>query len=348
MNKDFWKNKKVFITGHTGFKGAWLCLWLHFLGAEIAGYSLPPNKKNLLFKKLNLKKRIKNIYGDICNLQKLKRSIKNFDPDIVFHLAAQPLVIDSYKRPIYTFNTNVIGTANLMNCCTKLSGLKTILIITSDKCYENINSNKKFKEDDKLGGDDPYSASKAACEILVNSFAKSFLNNIGVATVRSGNVIGGGDMAKNRLIPDIINSLLNKKNLTLRNPNSTRPWQHVFEALNGYILLAEKLTKNSKKFSGAWNFGPKKDNISVKDIVDKFSHTWGSKVEFKFKELKNYKEKKYLSLDSKKAYENLGWKNKMNINDSILQIVEWHKHAKGKKDINNFSLNQLKNYISLK
>jgi len=239
-----------------------------------------------------------------------------------------------------------MGTINLMDSCYEISNLKSLIVVTSDKCYENSDQNKKFTEKDKLGGDDPYSASKAACEIVVNSYTKSFFKNIGVATARSGNVIGGGDNADNRLIPDVINSLLYKKDLVIRNPNSTRPWQHVFEALNGYILLAEKLTKNKKKYSGAWNFGPNKVGMSVRNIVNLFSEIWGSKINLKKSKLKYLKEKKYLSLNSQKANKHLKWKNKWDINKSISQIIEWHKHAHNNNNVSEISLSQIINYIN--
>ncbi len=346
INNNFWKNKKVFITGHTGFKGAWLCLWLKFLGANILGYSLPLSKNEILFKKLNTKLNIKSIYGDISDFKKLGKSIRNFKPDIIFHLAAQPLVIDSYKKPIYTMSTNIIGTANLMYSAIGIKNLKSIVIVTSDKCYENNENKIQFTEIDKLGGDDPYSASKAASEIVANSFSKSFLENVGVATARSGNVIGGGDYANNRLIPDIIRSINNNKDIFLRHPKNTRPWQHVFETLNGYIILAEKLYKNKKKFSGPWNFGPKKSNLSVEYVTKKMIELWGQKVKIKYGKKTNFKEKKFLSLNSHKAKKYLNWKNKWEINQTISQIVKWHKYSKKYKNIYDFSLNQLIEFIN--
>ena len=321
MKKNFWFNKKVLITGHTGFKGSWLTLWLNHLGANIMGYSLPLTNNEYLFKKLKLQNlsKITNIFDDINNFSNLKKNIEKFKPDIIFHLAAQPIVIDSYKKPLNTFNTNIIGTANLLQSCLRIRNLKSIVIVTSDKCYENNDVQFNFKENDKLGGDDPYSASKAACEIITNSYSKSFLSDVGIATARSGNVIGGGDRGKQRLVTDIINSLKENKILKLRNPGSTRPWQHVFETLNGYIVLSEKLYKNKNKYKGAWNFGPNNKKISTKDIALKIAKLWG-KI--------------------------LGWNNKFKIDETILQIVEWEKQNLIDKNMYKFSLSQLLNYIN--
>ena len=346
MNNNFWKNKKVFITGHTGFKGSWLCLWLKYLGADIKGYSLPLSKNDFLFKKINLHKDLKSIYADICDLKKLKKSINNFNPDIIFHLAAQPLVIESYKKPLYTFNTNIIGTANLLQSCIGIPNLKSIVIVTTDKCYENLDAQYNFKETDKLGGDDPYSASKAATEIIVNSYSKSFLSDIGIATARSGNVIGGGDRGKDRLVPDIIEAIKNDNKLILRNPKSTRPWQHVFETLNGYIILSEKLYYNKKKYNGAWNFGPNNKKISTNNITLKIAKSWGRELIIKNNFKTQFKEKKYLSLNSRKANSILKWKNKFTIDETISQIVQWEKKNLNYKNIHQYSIEQLIDYIS--
>jgi CDP-glucose 4,6-dehydratase len=346
MNNNFWKNKKVFITGHTGFKGSWLCLWLKYLGADIKGYSLPLSKNDFLFKKLNLHKDLKSIYADICDLKKLKKSINSYNPDIIFHLAAQPLVIESYKNPLNTFNTNIIGTANVLQSCIGVTNLKSIVIVTTDKCYENLNMQHNFKETDKLGGDDPYSASKAATEIIANSYIKSFLSNIGIATARSGNVIGGGDRGRDRLVPDIIEAIKKNNRLSLRNPKSTRPWQHVFETLNGYLILSEKLYYNKKKYSGAWNFGPSHKKISTKNIVMKIAKIWGSALKISVSPKTKFKEKKYLSLNSRKSNSMLKWGNKLKIDETISLIVQWEKQNYYKKNIHEYSINQLIGFIN--
>ena len=344
--KSFWKNKKVFITGHTGFKGSWLCFWLKYLGADILGYSLPLNENNDLFKKLKISRKVKSIYGDICDKKKLKQTLLNFEPSIIFHLAAQPIVSESYENPYDTLFTNIMGTANLLDSCFSLKKIKSIVIITSDKCYENNEKKRNFIETDNLGGDDPYSASKAACEIIVNSYSKSFFNKVGISTARSGNVIGGGDNGKNRLIPDIVESLEKNKKLKIRNPNSVRPWQHVFETLNGYILLAEKLYLNKKKYTGSWNFGPSENQKSVKYVVNNFYKIWGVKANYQQINSNLFKEKKKLSLNSYKAQKYLGWKNKWSNKEAINEIVKWYKILYDEGDIYNFSKKQLINFIN--
>ena len=344
INKKFWNNRKVLITGHTGFKGSWLSLWLHYMNANVLGYSLPLNKKNILYRKLNLNKKIQSKFGDICDDYLLKKTVMDFNPSIIFHLAAQPLVFESYKNPMDTFNTNIMGTAKLMNASIKLKKLESIIIVTSDKCYQNDENKLNFVEDDKLGGDDPYSCSKAAAELIANSFKKSFFKNVGIATARSGNVIGGGDYSKDRIIPDILKSISKRQNLILRNPQSTRPWQHVFDTLNGYLILAEKITKQKKKFSGGWNFGPEKNKITVKKLAEKLIKFSNSNIKIKHIKNKKYVEKKLLSLDSKKANIQLGWSNKWNINKSIEQIINWENHS-NKNTISENSIYQIVEYM---
>lgn len=344
INKKFWNNRKVLITGHTGFKGSWLSLWLHYMNANVLGYSLPLNKKNVLYRKLNLNKKIQSKFGDICDDYLLKKTVMDFNPSIIFHLAAQPLVFESYKNPMDTFNTNIMGTAKLMNASIKLKKLESIIIVTSDKCYQNDENKLNFVEDDKLGGDDPYSCSKAAAELIANSFKKSFFKNVGIATARSGNVIGGGDYSKDRIIPDILKSISKRQNLILRNPQSTRPWQHVFDTLNGYLILAEKITKQKNKFSGGWNFGPEENKITVKKLAEKLIKFSNSNIKIKHIKNKKYVEKKLLSLDSKKANIQLGWSNKWNINKSIEQIINWENHS-NKNTISENSIYQIVEYM---
>ena len=244
LNKNkFWENKKVLITGHSGFKGSWLATWLNFYGSKICGISLPPENPFNLFDNLNIKDKIyESHFSDICNLPELTKIVNSFKPDITFHLAAQPLVLTSYKKPLLTWETNVIGTANLLNALSNLNTNSTLVVITTDKVYENKEWIYGYKENDQLGGHDPYSASKAAVEILVNSWRKSFCQpqkngRLKIATARAGNVIGGGDWSQNRLIPDSIKALLKKEKIKIRNPHSTRPWQHVLEPLSGYLTL---------------------------------------------------------------------------------------------------------------
>ena len=270
--KKFYKNKKILVTGVTGFKGAWLSQWLISLGAKVYGLGYNPNQNKNLFYKLNLQKKVKTKLFDIRNYKKLNNLIKNIKPSIIFHLAAQPLIYESYKKPHLTFDVNYRGTLNLLEISRGINSIKSIVVVTSDKCYESNNSSKGFKETDLLGGIDPYSASKSSTEIMVRAYRKTFFTNkknVGLSTARAGNVIGGGDWSLNRLIPDCVRSLIKNKVIEIRNPNFNRPWQHVLEPLKGYLILAMLQFKNPKKFSGAWNFGTKPNSLTnVKSIVN--------------------------------------------------------------------------------
>lgn len=328
VNKKFWKKKKVLILGHTGFKGSWLCSILNKLEVQLYGYSLAPRSKKGIFHLINLKKKfIKSKYGDINDFKKLKKFINSIQPDIIFHLAAQPIVIDSYKNPLDTFKTNVIGTVNICNIVKKLKKLKSLIIVTSDKCYLNLDKKiNYFKETDSLGGFDPYSASKACTEIVAQSFQKSFFSdvNINSATVRAGNIIGGGDDSKYRIFSDISRHLFLKKKLILRNPYSIRPWQHVLEPLVGYINLAEILYNGKKDYIGAWNFGP--DTNSVKSVLDLIKEVNKiKKINYKIsKKSKKLYESKYLGLNISKSKKKLKWKPKLSFKKSVELTVDWY------------------------
>lgn len=327
MNYSFFKNKKILITGHTGFKGSWLTCWLSMLDAKILGLSLKPIKKshfNLIKKKV----RIKNIYVDIRNEKKINKIILNFKPDLVFHLAAQAIVSKSYQKPKYTFETNVLGTFNVLNSLLGLKKKCSAVIITSDKCYENRELNRGYIENDKLGGEDFYSSSKASTELLIRSFYKSFVYKknryLKIATARAGNVIGGGDWSKDRLIPDCMQSWSNKKTAFLRNPKSTRPWQHVLEALNGYLHLSYFLSKG--KFNGeAFNFSNKRiRNLTVESFISKISLKWkGARWKYK-KYSRNFKESKLLQLNNSKAEKKMNWKNKLKLTDTVNFVFNWY------------------------
>ncbi len=328
--KSFFKNKKVFITGHTGFKGIWLVTILSFFGAKIYGYSKKDSTtKN--YKKLCKGLKVTDCFGDILDKKKLNKKLKEIKPEIIIHFAAQSLVQESYKTPAKTINTNVIGTTNLLESCRSINSIKAILIATSDKCYENNNNkNTYFSENYKLGGDDPYSASKACKEIIFNAYLKSFYSNkkIGLASVRAGNVIGGGDWSENRIIPDCARSIILKKKMILRNPKSIRPWQHVLDVLRGYLILVKKLylEKNKTKFNNSYNFGPndkKKYNVSY--IVDKFFKILDTNkniIIFKKKDPK--KEKKILLLNSNKSKRILKWQQKIKTEKAIQLTAEWY------------------------
>ena len=345
LKNKFWVNKRVLITGHTGFKGAWLSMYLNILGAKVIGYSLPPRKDQKLFNILNLKNKIfKNIYSDILDKKKLSYVINNHKPKIIFHLAAQSLVLDSYKKPHKNFMTNLVGTTNLMEILRKDKNVRSTIFITSDKCYKVSDLKRKFKESDELGGIDPYSASKACSEIIVNSYKKSFFTkskNI-VNTVRSGNIIGGGDFSKNRIIPDIIRSIMNKNNLVIRNKEHTRPWLFILDTLTGYLKLAEHSFVNNK-ISGAWNFAPKK-SYSVNQIIQ---YCLKEKIINNFKEnqLCKDKETRNLMLDSSKSRDKIKWNPKLNFSKSLYYTFEWYKSYILNKDMKIFTSQQIQKYL---
>ena len=360
IKRKYWENKKVFITGNTGFKGTWLTILLLELGAKIKGYSLNI-EKNSLFNKVSkeLKNQIHNVKGDIRNYELLKEEISAFKPDIIIHLAAQPLVLEGYKNPIETWDTNLMGTLNLLKAITQNEFSGTALIITTDKVYWNDNSNKEFTEDDSLGGYDPYSASKAATEIAVTSWRLSFLNkknfpnkSIKLATARAGNVIGGGDWAKNRIIPDTINSILNNDSLKIRNPYSTRPWQHVLDPLSGYInlieYLEENIIENEKEISSfAFNFGPKSNqNKSVLELIEKIYTIWPGKYHFDKETIHNY-ESKTLSLSINKSRKFFDWSPKLNFDSSVEMTTKWYKEFYlNSKPAMDLCLNDIKIFLS--
>lgn len=340
------KKKKVLITGHTGFKGSWLSLWLNILGADVYGISNNFKTNQTNFKNFKMKKNIKNFNIDIRNFDKLNKIITKIKPDYIFHFAAQSLVGVSYKNPRYNFETNFNGTLNLLEVL-RLSNFKCVsILITSDKSYRNFEIKRGYVENDILGGDDPYSASKASAEFAINSYFKSFLKykkNLRIAVCRAGNVIGGGDWSNDRLIPDIMKSIFKNKKVKLRSQNSTRPWQHVLDVLNGYLILASKLKKN-KRFNGqAFNFGPPKNsNYKVLDVVKEIKKNW-SRLEWEFSK-RTYHESTLLKLNSNKSLKSLKWKNKVKFKKLIQLVTDWYKCLYDNKNIYNFSINQIKNF----
>jgi CDP-glucose 4,6-dehydratase len=333
MIKTFYKNKKVLVTGATGFKGAWLCFWLTMLGAKVYGTGYNPNKNKNLFYSLKLDKKIKLKLFDIRNKEKLKKFIKITKPQIIFHLAAQPLILESYTKPYLTYLVNTLGTLNMLEAVRELKFIKSLVCVTSDKCYESNYSTKGFKENDKLGGKDPYSGSKASAEIIIKSYQESFFKNrkCGVASARAGNVIGGGDWSENRLIPDTINSIIKNKTIYIRNPEFNRPWQHVLEPLYGYLILGEKLYKKPKIYSNAWNFGTKKNTVTnVLKIVSMIVNFWG-RGKIKFKKKQKYYEQINLQLNINKSIKILKWIPKYSIEESVKITTEWYKKVLSKK-----------------
>ena len=344
LNK--FKNKKIFITGHTGFKGSWLTSILDVNGAITKGYSLEPNSNPSLYNKLNFSSNHSSVIADINDYDFLKSEIDDFEPEYIFHLAAQPLVIESYKNPIRTFETNFNGTLNLLEVLRKSKFQATAILITTDKVYENNELNVAFAEEDRIGGKDPYSASKAVCELLINSYNHSFFNDsrIKIASVRAGNVIGGGDWSEDRLVPDIVKALFEKIPIEIRNPSSTRPWQHVLEPLHGYLKLAIELSNNPNIYSGSWNFGPNEGDVkSVKEIID-ISFNLGFKFNFKNTNKNKFNESKYLALKIEKSKKLLNWNPKWNSQVAIEKTLLWYEGFYAGENPNNLIEKDLENY----
>ncbi|WP_413853998.1 CDP-glucose 4,6-dehydratase [Candidatus Ruminimicrobium bovinum] len=344
-------NKKILVTGHTGFKGTWLCLWLEMLGAKVIGYSIDIPTKPSLFELV--KPKCIDIRGDIRDFKLLNSVVKKYKPEIIFHLAAQPLVRLSYKKTLDTYQTNVIGTANILETLKNNNFVKAIVAITTDKVYLNNETGRAFKESDSLGGYDPYSASKAASEIIISSYRDSFFNikdykkthNTLIASARAGNVIGGGDFANDRIIPDFIRAILSKKSLKIRNPKAIRPWQHVLEPLSGYLLLGANLLKGKKEFAQSWNFGPEKKDIkTVEEIVKIMCLNFDNKIKYSIDKTQQPHEAHYLKLDITKAKKQLNWKPKWNVQIALNKICEWTKAYQQKQDVRKICIEQIKEF----
>ena len=347
MNKGFWKNRKVFLTGHTGFKGGWTALWLSKMGAKVYGYSLKPPTKPSFFLLTKLKNQIsQSITGNILDFQTLAKVMKKIKPSIIIHMAAQPLVRASYNKPIETFRTNVIGTANVLEAARETSSVRTIVNITTDKCYENKERNKAYKENDKLGGHDPYSSSKACAELVTAAYRKSFFSksNIGLSSVRAGNVIGGGDWAVDRLIPDFFKALDISKPLRIRYPSAIRPWQHVLDPICGYLTLAEKLHLKGNKYAEAWNFGPGIDNSRSVSWIIEYLSTKFKRSNYELENILQPHESKLLKLDSSKAKKQLGWKNIWDLKTTLNKTVEWYEAFYNSEDMRKISIDQINDY----
>ena len=348
MNKEFWPNKRVFITGHTGFKGAWMSLWLEHSGAIIKGFSLPPNTTPNLFEILGNKEYINSEFGDITNYNSLFKSMDEFKPDIVFHMAAQPLVRYSYENPLETYNTNVLGTVNLLEASRHIDSIKAIINVTTDKCYKNKEWTWGYREDEEMGGFDPYSNSKACSELVTSAYRDSYFKNnkIFLASARAGNVIGGGDWADDRLIPDIFRSIKNNRKLLIRNPYATRPWQHVLEPISGYLKLAQSLYEEGTGFAEAWNFGPNEDDCkSVKDIINYITPKLKRKLDYSLNEdpkLNKLHESQSLRLDISKAKNYLSWYPTWTIDRALDMIVDWHEALDNNLNMRAFSIDQIK------
>lgn len=349
MFNNVYKDKKVFLTGHTGFKGSWLALWLTELGAKVCGYSLEPNTNPSMFNELRIEEKItKSVIGDILDEELLNKTINDFQPDFVFHLAAQPLVRLSYQEPVMTYKTNVIGSLNVLEAARHCHTVKAFVNITTDKCYENKEINRGYKEDEPMGGYDMYSSSKGCVEILSSSFRRSFLQDEGtmaMATARAGNVIGGGDWALDRLIPDCIRGINAGNDIEIRNPIAVRPWQHVLEPLSGYLLLGQKLFEDGKKYADGFNFGPKEDSIMTVAEVSKMVCEFYNKGNVIVGQKSPLHEAGLLMLNIEKAERVLGWTPTLTAKEAIKNTVEWYKNFYEKdNDIYEYTINQINEY----
>lgn len=334
----FWREKRVFITGHTGFKGIWLSVWLQSLGAEVFGYS---TSSPAALQEGKLAVPMQTFRGDICDSSKLHSALESTRPDVVFHMAAQPFVRRAIQDPIGTYQTNIIGTATLLEAVRQCTSVRAVVVVTTDKCYENQDWDWAYREIDRLGGNDPYSSSKACMELVVRSFRDSFFStnsvrghHIGVASARAGNMLGGGDWGKDRLVPDMVRSFAAGKPVVLRNPRAKRPWQFVLEALRGYLLLAQALYENPSRYAGAWNFGPGAGNVrSVEWIVEKLAVAWGAEAKWDIQAGQYPQEAQMLRLDCSKAAAELSWMPVLDLADALEMTVDWYRHFYAGKNI---------------
>jgi len=333
MNPAFWHGKTVFVTGHTGFKGGWLSLWLHRLGARVTGYALEPPTQPNLFEVAGLARSIDSIAGDVRDLKALRQSLLRAKPQFVFHLAAQALVRESYADPVDTYSTNVMGTVNVLEAVREAESVRATVIVTSDKCYENRERVRGYREDEAMGGHDPYSSSKGCAELVTAAYQRSFFSRSGmpVASARAGNVIGGGDWGRDRLVPDALRAFSAGETLRVRNPEAVRPWQHVLDPLNGYLTLAERLWDEGLAYSGAWNFGPVDgDDRPVSWIVEELVRRWGDGATWRIDEAPQPHESGLLKLDCSKARQQLDWHPRIDLGTALDWTVEWRRrHAAG-------------------
>lgn len=358
VDRTFWKNKNVFVTGHTGFKGAWLTLWLRSLGANVTGYALNPPTDPNLFNMCKIDQWITSIHGDIRDKEHLKESLVSANPDIVIHMAAQPLVRESYKNPLETYETNVLGTAYLLEAVrTAVKNrlrIKAVINVTSDKCYENQEWIWGYRETDRLGGYDPYSNSKACSELITSSYRNSYFHpkeyathGVGLASARAGNVIGGGDWAADRLVPDCVRSMIKGEVIQIRNPSACRPWQHVLEPLSGYLVLAQKLYEVGPMFAEEWNFGPHDEDVKpVEWIVKQLCEKWGAEASYEIVKGNQPHESDFLKLDCSKANRKLGWNPIWSLDLSIAKVLEWVRAYQEKQDMRAICLKQIGDYMN--
>jgi len=354
FNPHFWRGRSVFVTGHTGFKGSWLCLWLNLLGAKVSGYALPAPTDPSLFELARISETIDHHVGDIRDLSALEAALRHAQPEVVIHMAAQSLVRYSYAQPVETFSTNVMGTVHILDAVRRTPSVRSVVIVTSDKCYFNEEWVWGYREDSRLGGHDPYSGSKGAAELVVTAYQNSFFDkerNAGLAAVgsaRAGNVIGGGDWALDRLVPDIMRSMMQNQPTVIRNPQATRPWQHVLEPLHGYLMLAERLYADRHQFSSGWNFGPPEESErTVGWIVNRLYSLWGTSNEWAYDPNPGPPESTFLKLDAAKAHAYLGWRPKLDLEETLAWIVGWFRRYQAGDDVREVSLADIQRFMSI-
>ncbi|MBS1157499.1 MAG: rfbG [Proteobacteria bacterium] len=353
MNPAFWQGKRVFLTGHTGFKGSWISLWLQSMGAQVTGYALAPNTTPSLFETARVADGMTSIIGDVCDQAALQKALLDARPEIVIHMAAQPLVRYSYAHPVETYATNVMGTVHLLEAIRQTPGIKAVVNVTSDKCYENREWVWGYRENEAMGGYDPYSNSKGCSELVTAAFRSSYFNpadyakhGVALASGRAGNVIGGGDWALDRLIPDIVRAIEEGREVIIRSPHAIRPWQHVLEPLSGYLALAEKLYTEGATYAEGWNFGPHDhDAKPVSWIVEQLTQIWGDGAAYRIDaSAANLHEAHYLKLDCSKAHMKLGWQPRWNLLHTLEKISEWHKAHQAGSDMQAVTLKQIREY----
>lgn len=351
VNPEFWSHKRVLLTGHTGFKGSWLALWLQTLGADVIGFALTPPTQPSLFELARVSEHMQSVVGDVREFAHLERVIRTQRPSIVIHLAAQALVRQSYHDPLGTYTTNILGTAHLLEAIRRTDGVRAVVVVTSDKCYENREVLQPYRESDPMGGFDPYSSSKGCAELVTAAYRNSFFphpgerSGVAIATARSGNVIGGGDWAGDRLIPDLMRAALEHREATIRNPEAIRPWQHVLEPLGGYLLLAQKLYEQGARYAQSWNFGPNEEETKpVSWVVERLAQLWGTDVRWNVDRGEHPHEARYLRLDSAKAREQLRWQPRWNLDRALEATVTWYRTYQAGQETRPLVLEQIHSY----
>jgi CDP-glucose 4,6-dehydratase len=349
MDTSFWKSKKVFLTGHTGFKGSWLALWLLSMGADLCGYSLDPPTDPSLYRLLDFDGQLKSIHGDIRDLPALESALRDFQPEVVIHMAAQPLVRLSYENPVETYAVNVLGTVHLLDAVRRTPSVRAVVVVTSDKCYENQEWQRPYREHEPMGGHDPYSSSKGCAELVTAAYRRSFFhvgNPVAVASARAGNVIGGGDWALDRLVPDIMRAFSMGEPVVIRNPEAVRPWQHVLEPLAGYLTLAERLVIDGPAFAEGWNFGPADaDARPVSYLVSELTRLWGGTASWHSVGPSQIHEAHLLRLDSSKARAQIGWSQCWSLDETLANTVEWYKMFDSGQNVRACTLNQIQSFM---